>query len=73
MVWIDNKKSNDMVTQSRTKDCFKTCKIFDKVTKFITEAIQSWRLDLTERGKNLAEIKSREAYSREMLFHYYYS
>ena len=32
-------------------------KIYDNVFKFIMEAVKNWEVELTARGKTLAEVK----------------
>ena len=46
-----------MVSQSWIIDSLRMYKIFDKITKFITEAIKTRCIDLTPGGETLAEVK----------------
>ena len=57
MGWIGCKKTNDMVPQIWIIGYLKMYKIFNKVMKFITEAIKNWKVKLTASGKTLAEVK----------------
>ena len=57
MAWIDNKNAYDMVPQSRIIDCLKMYKISDEVINFIEKTMKTWRVELTARGKSLAETK----------------
>ena len=42
-MWIDYKKSYDMVPLSCIRDCLKMNMISDKVINFIAEAIKNWK------------------------------
>ena len=57
MVWIDNKKHEDMVLLSWIIDCLKMYKISDKVKKFITETMKNWKVELTTEGTAFIEVK----------------
>ena len=57
MAWIDYKKAYDMVPQSWILPCLKIHKIPDQVVQFIEKTIEIWRVELTARGKSLAEVK----------------
>ena len=52
MSWINDKKTYDMIIK-----CLKVYKIFDKIIKFITNAKENWREELTAGGQTLAEVK----------------
>ena len=67
MTSIDYEKANDIVPNSRKVDYLLMYKISNKVIKFISKAIIKWDIELTVgKKKTLAEVKSREASSREM-------
>ena len=57
MVWIDYKKSYDIVPQSWIIDSFKLYKISEKVIKFIEDTMVNWRVELTIGRKSLTEVK----------------
>ena len=57
MAWIDFKKAFDMVPKTWIINCLRIYNIYDKVIKFITEAIENWKVDLATGGKTLAEVK----------------
>ena len=44
----------------------RTCRIVDKTMK-------TWRVELTVGGRRLAEAKIKKVFSKEMLYHPYYS
>ena len=54
-----------MVPQKDLIDCLKMYKIFDKVIKFIDETMKNWRMELTARGKSLAEVKIQRGIFQE--------
>ena len=56
IVWIGYKTAFDMVPPIWIRDCLKRY-IFDKVIKFITEAMKNWNGKLTTGGKTFAEWK----------------
>ena len=55
MAWVDHNKAYDIVPQC----CFKMYEISDEVINFIEETIKNWRVELTEGGKSLAEVKTQ--------------
>ena len=55
MAWIDYKIAYDMVVQSWISHCLKMYEILDEVIQFKT--METWRVELTARGKTLAEVK----------------
>ena len=55
--WIDNKKVYDIVPQSWIVECLKKYNIPDKDIRFITEAKKNKKVELTARGKPLADLK----------------
>ena len=57
MAWIDYKKAYDMVPQSWIIQCLKMYKISHEVINFIEKTIQTWRVEMTEGGRSLAETK----------------
>ena len=57
MVWIDNKKANNMVPQSWILHCLKMYKIPNEVIQFIENTIETRRVELTSGGKSLSEVK----------------
>ena len=50
MGWIDYKKAYDKMVRAMYK-------IPDEVIKLIEKATETWRVELTTRGKTLAEVK----------------
>ena len=46
-----------MVLQSWIIKCLKMYKISDEVINFIEKTMQTWRMELTARGRSLAESK----------------
>ena len=72
MSWINLKKEYDMVPPNWITKCLKIYKIRDEVILFIKMTMETWRVELIAGGKSLAEVRSREAYSREMHDHNYY-
>ena len=54
---MDNKKAYAIVSQSWIVDGLKMDKIPDKFIKLIMEAMKNWKVELTARGKTLAEMK----------------
>ena len=54
MVWIDNKKASDMVSQSWIIHCLKMNKMSHEVINFIDKTMQ---VELTAGGRSLAETK----------------
>ena len=61
MAWIDNKKARDMVPQNWILHCLKMYKISHEVIDFIEKTMQTWRAELTARGRRLAEPKIQRA------------
>ena len=55
--WIDNKKTYDMVPQSRIINCLNIYKISHAVINFIEKTTKTWRVELAAGGRSLAEIK----------------
>ena len=41
----------------------KMYKISNQIVQFIKKTLQTWRVELTAGGQNLAEVKSEDAYS----------
>ena len=72
MACIDDKKAYHMVPQSWILHCLKKYKMPNQVIQFIETTMQTWRVVLTAGGKSLAEVKIKEAYSREMHNHHNY-
>ena len=50
------KKAYDIVPQTWIIECLKMYKISDKFINFIMKAIKNWKVELTARGKTLAEV-----------------
>ena len=73
MAWIDYKKAYDMVPQSWIINCLKMYKISHEIINFIEKNMKNWRVELTARGKGLAETKIQRGISNEMHYHPYYS
>ena len=61
MAGIDNKKLDDMVPQSWVLHRFKMYKIPNQIVQFIEKTMQTWRVELTARGKSFAEEKIRRS------------
>ena len=57
MLWIDYKKAYEIVPQSSIIDCPKIYKISDEIIKFIEYTTKNWIVELTSKGKGLAEGK----------------
>ena len=57
MAWIDNKKANDTFPQSWIIYCRKMYKLSNEIIKFIEKTMETWRVELTARGKSLAKVK----------------
>ena len=57
MAWIDYKKAYDIVPQSWIINCLKMYKISHEIINFIEKSMKNWRIELTARGKSLAETK----------------
>ena len=57
MLWINTRKANNMVLQSWITECLKMYNISKKVMQFITKAMSNWGVELTARGKTLADKK----------------
>ena len=57
MAWIDYKKAYDMVPQSWILHCLKMYKISHEVINFIEKTMKTWRVELTEGERSLAETK----------------
>ena len=57
MTWIEYKKAYDMVPQSWILHCLKMYKISHEVINFIEQTIKTWIVDLTARGRSIAEPK----------------
>ena len=57
MAWIDNKKAYDMVPHSWIINSLKMYKISHEVINFIDKTRKTWRVELTARGRSLAEAK----------------
>ena len=57
MAWIDYKKAYDMVPHIWILHCLKMYKISDEVINFIDKTMKTWRVELTTRGRKLAEAK----------------
>ena len=55
MAWIDYKKAYDMVPQSCIINSLKMDKISDDVINFIEKTMKTWKVELTEGGRSLAE------------------
>ena len=73
MAWIDYKKAYDIVPHSWMINSLKIYKISDEVINFIDETMKTWRVELTAEGGRLAEANTKEVFSKEMLYHRYYS
>ena len=57
MAWLDSKKAYDMVLQSCIINCLKMYKISHETINLIEKTMKKWRVELTARGKSLAETK----------------
>ena len=57
IAWIDFKKAYYMVTQSWIIHCLKMYKISHEVINFIKKTIKTWRVELSEGRRGLAETK----------------
>ena len=57
MAWIDYKKGYDMVPQSWIIHFLKMYTIIDEVIKFIEKIMETWKVELTARGKCFDEVK----------------
>ena len=57
ITWIDYKKAYDIVPQSWIISCQKIYKISDEAINFIEKSMETWWMELTARGKRLAETK----------------
>ena len=57
MAWIEYKKAYDIILQSWIINCLKMYKISDAVINFIKKTMETWRVELTGGGRNLAEAK----------------
>ena len=57
MVWIDHKKSYDIVPQSWMINCLKMYKISHGVINLIEHTMKIWRMELTAGGRSIAEAK----------------
>ena len=57
MARIDYKKAYDIVPQSWIINCLKMYKISHEVLNFIEKIMKTWRVELTARGRSLAEAK----------------
>ena len=68
MAWIDYKKAYNMVSQSWILYCRKMYKIPDQIVQFIEKTTETWRVDLTVKGKSLAEVDIL----RGIFYHNYY-
>ena len=54
---IDYKKAYDMVLQSWIINCLKMYKTSDEVINFIEKTMKTMKVELTARGRTLAEAK----------------
>ena len=68
MAWIDYKKAYNMVSQSWILYCRQMYKIPDQVVHVIEKTTETWRVDLTVKGKSLAEVEIL----RGIFYHNYY-
>ena len=57
IAWIDYKKAYDMFPQSWIIHCLEMYKISHEVINLIEKTMQTWRVELTAGGRNLAETK----------------
>ena len=57
MAWIENKKTYDRVPQSWIIICLNMYKISHEVINFIEKTMKTWRVEMTARGRSLAEAK----------------
>ena len=57
MAWIDHNNAYDVVVQSWILHCLKMYKISDEIMKIIEKTLKTWRMELTTRGKRLADVK----------------
>ena len=73
MAWIDYKKAYDIVPHSWIINSLKMYKISDEVINFIDKTMKTWRVELTAGGRRLLKQRSKEVFSKEMLYHPYYS
>ena len=62
MAWIDNKIVYNMVPQNCIINRLKMYKISYDVINFIGKNMKSWRVELTARGRSLAEAKHPKRY-----------
>ena len=67
------KKAYDMVPHCWIINSPKMYKISDEVINFIDKTMKTWRVELTAGGRRLAEAKIHRGFSKEMLYHPYYS
>ena len=57
MAWLDNKKAYDMLPQSWILHCLKMYKISHEAINFIEQTMKTWRVELTEGGRSIAETQ----------------
>ena len=57
MTWTDYKKVYDMIPQSWIINCHKMYEIPGEIINFIEKTMKTWRVELTEGGRSLAEAK----------------
>ena len=57
VAWINYKKAYDMLPQSWILHCLKMYKISHEVIIFIEQTMKTWRVDLTARGRSIAQTK----------------
>ena len=69
MAWIDNKKAYDMVLHSWIINSLKMYKISHEVINFIDKTMKTWRVELTAEEKDKLKQRSKEGFSKEMLYH----
>ena len=68
---IADKSDYDIILQFWMIDCQKIYKISDEVIKFIKEAMKTWKVEFTARGRILAEVKIQKCIFQMRLHHNY--
>ena len=57
MAWTDYKRAYDLVPHSWICECLEMVRIATNVRKFLSDSMQSWKLELTSSGERLGDVQ----------------
>ena len=71
LAWIDYRKAYDLVPHSWISECLEMVGIATNIREFLSDSMQSWKLELTSSGERLGMCILREEFSRETVYPHY--